>query len=1188
MTFGRPEELALLLGDPDDESRPFARRHIAELDRARTVPRPGCAPSSTGSGLPAWYVPAALGGRLARLDQLAQTVRVVAGRDLTVAIAHAQDLPRQRLRVAGRGRPAARGARGRSPRRRRRSPGDSPNAATAATCSPAKLTATPVATPIGDGYRLDGTKWLINNATRADLVSVLARTGDDGGPRGFTVLLVDKRALPTGSYAHLPKELTHGIRGADISGITFAAAPVPASAVVGPVGGGVELVLLALQVTRTACVALSLGAADHALRLAHCYAAERELYGRPLVELASARRSLGRGYAALFVAEAVSLFAGRTAHLLPGELSVVSAVVKSFVPTLVDELVAGCGELLGARAFLTGEYAHGMFQKVERDHRIVGIFDGSTFVNRAALVNQFPLLARAYRRPADVDADATQATLGDLAADLPPLRWDGLELLSRTGCSLLNEASTAVDGLRARPRRRRRTVRHPGRADRRDRRGAPGPGRIPQPSRPGTRAGVPARRPLRDLFRGRRRATGLAAHRPGDGRSSTVEQCGVAPRRTAPAARPPPTRSSRHRDGLRVAARRGHRRHGLRPAAHHRARRRLRHQFCGPDPSGGSPMTIATTLSAGTEPAGTQPAGTQPAGTRQPAAPAAVPVGAVPAGGVAIVEAGFGDPWQPDNPLGFAGVLAADERAEMFGAGEEYLDGYRLGAEFVPAALGGRFTRLDGLIDVMRALFRRDPCLGLGYGAASFIASVNVWAAGSPAQQQRLAQLLLDNQKVSSVYHELAHGNDMSHVETAALPDRAGTLRLNGHKEVVTNCARSTAMVIFARTDERAGGRSHSQLFVEKRDLAEDAFGYLPRFPSAGMRGVQLGGVWFDNCAVPDGAILGAPGDALSVALRSFQLTRTALPAMAVGILDTGLRCALRFAADRRLYGGRVLDQPVTRAILAECFIDLLICDSLATTVARTLHLAPDSASGYASASKYLVSGLAMHAMYRLSQLLGAQFYRRTGGYAIFQKLLRDLAPAGFGHAARVACLATMLPQLPRLARGDWRAPDQILPVAAFQPGTDLPALDFAALTVTTRHDPLLATLTTETTPDPDPALRGLLTDATTRAGELRAQCAALPVTALAVGADADALTLPARYAALLAATACREIGRAATDGFLADLAWPVAALTRLAGPVGPAAAPLPAALAAEAFRELLARFDSGRTFDLLGHPIGR
>ncbi|MCM4081433.1 acyl-CoA dehydrogenase family protein [Paractinoplanes hotanensis] len=556
------------------------------------------------------------------------------------------------------------------------------------------------------------------------------------------------------------------------------------------------------------------------------------------------------------------------------------------------------------------------------------------------------------------------------------------------------------------------------------------------------------------------------------------------------------------------------------------------------------------------------------------------------------VERRFGDPWDPANPLGHRAVLAADERSEMFADGERMLDDFGLNAEFVPVGLGGRMTGLDRLIQVMRSVFRHDPCLGLGYGASSFIASVNVWAGGDSAQQRRLSELLLAGQKVASVYHELAHGNDFARVDFRADPGRPDELLLTGRKEVVTNARRSSAMVIFSRTSDAPGGRSHTQLFVEKDALPPDALRYLPRFASSGMRGVQLGGIELDHCPVDAGVALGPPGSAMEVALRSFQLTRTGLPAMTLGVLDTGLRTVMRFGEDRMLRGRPVATMPVVRSVLAESFVDLLIADCLATTVARAVHLLPEDTNAYASAVKYVVSGRAIHAMARLGELLGAQSYLRAGEYGIFQKMQRDLAPAGFGHAARVACLATVLPQLPRLARRSW-ATGQAPPAGLHDPDEALPPLPFDRLRIASAADPLMSHLLAAAEALPPGAgspVRELTRTFVAELARLRTAALALRPSDLAVGGDPAALDLAARYTTVLTASAC--LGRWLVEQrrrpgtFLADPAWVTGALLRLAGELDGVPRPLPMALAGPLYAELAGRYAGGRSFDLCNGPL--
>ncbi|WP_225820995.1 acyl-CoA dehydrogenase family protein [Streptomyces naphthomycinicus] len=420
---------------------PFHPATGARLDAREEFPADACAVLDEHAMARA-YVPAELGGVPGGLPELVAALRTVARRDVTVAVAHGKtflgSVPTWVAGTDGQRRALARRVLdGAVVSWGLTEPGHGSDLLAG------RLTAEPTA---DGGRRLDGAKWPINNATRGDLISVLARTAPEGGPRGFGLLLVDKATLPPGSWSPLPKEPTHGIRGADISGIRFTGAEVPADALTGGPGDGLDVVLRSLQLTRTVCTSLSLGAGEHALRLAHAFAAGRAMYGTALLRLPLARRVLGRAAASLALADAASLLAARAAHCLTGEMSVVSAVVKAGVPEIVQLAVDDLAELLGARGFLTEHHEHGAFQKLERDHRIVAVFDGSTAVNRASLINQFPALARLHRTGTH-DTEGLAAAVA--AGPVPPLDFGALRLFSRTGCSVVQALPDAVGRLAA-------------------------------------------------------------------------------------------------------------------------------------------------------------------------------------------------------------------------------------------------------------------------------------------------------------------------------------------------------------------------------------------------------------------------------------------------------------------------------------------------------------------------------------------------------------------------------------------------------------------------------------------------------------------------------------------------------------------------------------------------------------------
>ena len=76
----------------------------------------------------------------------------------------------------------------------------------------------------GDVYRLSGTKRYITNADKAQLFTVMARTGDEKGARGVSAFLVPKD-LPGITIGEPEKKM--GQKGAKVADVHFDDVPVP-------------------------------------------------------------------------------------------------------------------------------------------------------------------------------------------------------------------------------------------------------------------------------------------------------------------------------------------------------------------------------------------------------------------------------------------------------------------------------------------------------------------------------------------------------------------------------------------------------------------------------------------------------------------------------------------------------------------------------------------------------------------------------------------------------------------------------------------------------------------------------------------------------------------------------------------------------------------------------------------------
>jgi alkylation response protein AidB-like acyl-CoA dehydrogenase len=159
-----------------------------------------------------------------------------------------------------------------------------------------------VAERVEGGYRITGEKWLIGNATVADAVTVFARTDPRGGPAGFSIFVIEKRALPAGAVVPLRDEPLLGLRALDMSGVRLDGVFVPESARIGGEGQGLEITLKSSQMVRASIASLALGCTDTGLRLAMDFAAKREIFGQRVLDIPYSRRQLAECFADVIIA----------------------------------------------------------------------------------------------------------------------------------------------------------------------------------------------------------------------------------------------------------------------------------------------------------------------------------------------------------------------------------------------------------------------------------------------------------------------------------------------------------------------------------------------------------------------------------------------------------------------------------------------------------------------------------------------------------------------------------------------------------------------------------------------------------------------------------------------------------------------------------------------------------------------
>ena len=130
---------------------------------------------------------------------------------------------------------------------------------------------------VDGGFRLNGTKFWITNAAYADTLVVYAKTGE--GSRGITTFIVEKD-MP--GFAIGQKLDKMGMRGSPTAELVFNDCFVPDENVMGPINGGVGVLMSGLDYERTVLAGIQLGIMQACLDVVLPYVRERKQFGQPI------------------------------------------------------------------------------------------------------------------------------------------------------------------------------------------------------------------------------------------------------------------------------------------------------------------------------------------------------------------------------------------------------------------------------------------------------------------------------------------------------------------------------------------------------------------------------------------------------------------------------------------------------------------------------------------------------------------------------------------------------------------------------------------------------------------------------------------------------------------------------------------------------------------------------------------
>jgi isovaleryl-CoA dehydrogenase len=157
------------------------------------------------------------------------------------------------------------------------------------------------ATKVDGGWRLNGTKFWITNAAYADTLVVYAKTDPEAGSRGITAFLIEKDFAGFSIGQKIDKL---GMRGSPTAELVFDDCFVADAQVMGPLNGGVKVLMSGLDYERVVLSGIQLGIMQACIDTVLPYVRERKQFGRPIGEFQLMQAKVADMYVALNSARA--------------------------------------------------------------------------------------------------------------------------------------------------------------------------------------------------------------------------------------------------------------------------------------------------------------------------------------------------------------------------------------------------------------------------------------------------------------------------------------------------------------------------------------------------------------------------------------------------------------------------------------------------------------------------------------------------------------------------------------------------------------------------------------------------------------------------------------------------------------------------------------------------------------------
>jgi isovaleryl-CoA dehydrogenase len=283
----------------------------------------------------------------------------------------------------------------------------------------------------------------------------------------------------------------------------------------------------------------------------------------------------------------------------------------------------------------------------------------------------------------------------------------------------------------------------------------------------------------------------------------------------------------------------------------------------------------------------------------------------------------------------------------------------------------------------LEEISRASGSVGLSYGAHSNLCVNQIVRNGSEAQKARYLPKLVSGEHVGGLaMSEPNAGSDVVSMTTRA-EKKGDRYVLNGAKMWITNGPVAETLVVYAKTDPKAGPRGITAFIIER---GMKGFASGTKLDKLGMRGSDTSELVFSDCEVPEENVLGEVDKGVSVLMSGLDYERVVLSAGPLGLMAAALDVVLPYVHERKQFGQPIGTFQLVQGKLADMYVTMNAARAYVYAVAKACDRGETTREDAAGAVLYAAER-AKHVALDAIQILGGNGY--TNDYPL-GRLLRD------------------------------------------------------------------------------------------------------------------------------------------------------------------------------------------------------